>query len=68
MSSITFFLHIAFEARQRRPHYTKFMNFEDKEVPTEPYPEAIEKLGQKLKDSSKLEDVQKVGLISFAGM
>ena len=47
-------------ARQRRPHFTVFANFEEKEMPTKPYPEAVEKMKMKIKDEERVEKLKEV--------
>ena len=47
-------------SRQRRPHFTKFASFEDKEFPIEPYPQAIAKLKPKVRDLVKFDRLKKV--------
>ena len=49
-----------YSARQRRPHYTLFVTYDDKKIPEAPVQEALDKLAQKVREKRHVEDIKKV--------
>jgi hypothetical protein len=47
-------------ARKRRPHFTRFIHFIDKDVPTEPHPQALSAVKKKPNIADVIANVKEV--------
>jgi len=51
-------------ARKRRPHFTKFLHFTDKDIPTEPNPSALNAVKKKPTAADALANVKEVKYVA----